>query len=381
MIGSQQPLATRYDVALLDLDGVVYLGEQPVAGAPQALAEARQAGMRLAFVTNNASRTPDQVAQLLRRVGVPAAADEVVNSAQAAAHYLADRLPAGAAVLVLGTTGLIEALTERGLTPVFSAEEQPAAVVQGFFPGLTWHALAEGAVAIRRGVPWLATNLDATVPSPRGPLPGNGSLVAALRHATGRTPAATGKPDPAMHAESVERSQARHPIVVGDRLDTDIEGARRVDCDSLLVLSGVTDPAKLLTAPVLHRPDYLGRDVSALLHGHPEVTGAGTLVRCGSARVRISGADLQLSLDGAGDGDDGPDRQEDRDGAGDGDDGPDRQQGPDGHGGADGLDGLRSLAVASWRLLDAGAAVRRITGTDTAASRLIEQLGLGHAPG
>ena len=101
MIGSQQPLATRYDVALLDLDGVVYLGEQPVAGAAQALAAARQVGMRLAFVTNNASRTPDQVAQLLHRVGVPAAAEEVVNSAQAAAHYLADRLPAGAPVLVL----------------------------------------------------------------------------------------------------------------------------------------------------------------------------------------------------------------------------------------------------------------------------------------
>jgi HAD superfamily hydrolase (TIGR01450 family) len=351
MIGSHQPLATRYDVALLDLDGVVYLGEQPVAGAAPALASARQAGMRLAFVTNNASRTPDQVAGLLRRVGVPAAADEVVNSAQAAAHYLADRLPAGAAVLVLGTTGLIDALVERGLTPVFSAEEQPAAVVQGFFPGLDWHALAEGAVAIGRGVPWLATNLDATVPSPRGPLPGNGSLVAALRHATGRTPAATGKPDPAMHAESVERSQARNPIVVGDRLDTDIEGARRADCDSLLVFSGVTDPAALLIAPLLHRPDYLGWDVSALLHPHPEVTGAGELVGCGSARVRISGADLLLRLE--------------------------PPAGTDG----DGLDGVRALAVASWRLLDAGIAVSRISGAEAASTQLIERFGLGHAPG
>src|SRR4051812_15913801 len=185
MLGSRQPLATRYDVALLDLDGVVYVGEQPVPGAPRALAAARRAGMRLAFVTNNASRTPSQVADLLHRVGVPADPTEVVTSAQAAAHHLADRLPAGAPVLVLGTTGLIEALTERGLVPVFSADEDPAAVVQGFHPGIDWHALAEGAVAIGRGIPWLATNLDATVPSPRGPLPGNGSLVAALRHATG----------------------------------------------------------------------------------------------------------------------------------------------------------------------------------------------------
>jgi HAD superfamily hydrolase (TIGR01450 family) len=351
MIGSEQPLARRYDVALLDLDGVVYLGEQPVTGAPQALDSVRQAGMRLAFVTNNASRTPDQVAELLQRVGVPADADEVVTSAQAAAHYLADRLPAGSPVLVLGTTGLIDALTERGLKPVFSAEHDPAAVVQGFFPGLDWAALAEGAVAIGRGVPWLATNLDSTVPSPRGPLPGNGSLVAALRHATGRSPEATGKPDPAMHAESVERSKARCPIVVGDRLDTDIEGARRADCDSLLVFTGVTDAAKLLAAPALHRPDYLGQDVSALLHSHPAVAESEHLVSCGSAGVEFRGAELVLTSDD-----------------------------PEG-GGGDGLDGLRALAVASWRLLDAGATARPVRAADDASARLIQRLGLGHAAG
>ncbi|MBV9823501.1 MAG: HAD-IIA family hydrolase [Actinobacteria bacterium] len=333
MIGSSQPLATRYDVALLDLDGVVYLGEQPVTGAPEALAAARRAGMRLAFVTNNASRTPGQVAELLDRVGVPADPGEVVTSAQAAAHYLADRLPAGAPVLVLGTTGLIEALTERGLRPVFSADDEPAAVVQGFHPGIDWQALVEGAVAIGRGVPWLATNLDATVPSPRGPLPGNGSLVAALRHATGATPDATGKPDPTMHAESVERSAARHPVVVGDRLDTDIESARRVDCASLLVLTGVTDPARLLAAPPLHRPDYLGRDVSALLHGHPEVIVTGAEASCRAARVRITGTELVLSTDGTADSE-----------------------------GSDGLDGLRALAVASWQLADAGGAGSGNTG-------------------
>ncbi|HST50239.1 HAD-IIA family hydrolase [Jatrophihabitans sp.] len=357
MIGSSQPLATRYDVALLDLDGVVYIGEQPVPGAPQALEAARRAGMRLAFVTNNASRTPHQVAELLHRVGVPADPAEVVTSAQAAAHYLADRLPAGAPVLVLGTAGLIEALAERGLTPVFSADDDPAAVVQGFSPGTDWPALAEAAVAIGRGVPWLASNLDATVPSPRGPLPGNGSLVAALRHATGTAPAAaTGKPDPTMHAESVERSGARNPVVVGDRLDTDIESARRTDCPSLLVLTGVTDPARLLAAPPLHRPDYLGRDVSALLHGHPEVTETAGLVSCGTARVRTAGAELVLSTGEPG-GSDSP----------------------------DGLDGLRALAVAGWRLADAGTDTGtqavRIRGGDEPAVRLLDQLGLGHAAG
>lgn len=330
LLGSPQCLAERYDVALLDLDGVVYLAEQPVPGAAAALAAARERGMRLAFVTNNASRTPDQVAALLAKVGVPADSAEVVTSAQAAAHYLADRLPAGAAVLVLGTTGLVQAVTERGLRPVFTADDRPAAVVQGFFPDITWRNLAEAAIAIRQGAFWLATNSDATVPSPRGPLPGNGALVAALQHALGRPPAAaTGKPDPSMHAESVERSGARNPIVVGDRLDTDIEGATRVGCPSLLVLTGVTNPTTLLGAGPGYRPDYLGRDLTALLQPHPPVTAdeAGEL-RCGTARVRSDAGELVLT------------------------------------GVTDELDGLRALAVAAWRAADAGRPIDGIRAQD-----------------
>lgn len=314
MISSAGPLTESFDVALLDLDGVVYIGEQPIDGVPAALAAARQHGMGLAFVTNNASRTPAEVASLLERVGVPAEAGEVVTSAQAAAHYLADRLPAGARVLVLGTAALSGAIAERGLTPVDSADDRPDAVVQGFFPDITWLKLAEGAVAIRRGAFWLATNLDATVPSPRGPLPGNGSMVAALQHATGITPHATGKPDPTMHRESVERSGASAPIVVGDRLDTDIEGAGRVGCPSLLVLTGVTTPAGLLAASEAQRPSFLGRDVGALLEEHPEVTVDDRVVRCRAAEVRPDGDGLLLQV-------------------GDGDP----------------LDGLRALAEASWQ--------------------------------
>ncbi len=346
MIGSKQLLAQRYDVALLDLDGVVYLAEQPVPAAPEALAAAREAGMRLAFVTNNASRTPDQVAALLGRVGVPAEPGEVITSSQAAAHYLADRLPAGAPVLVLGTTGLIEAITERGLRPVFSADDEPAAVVQGFFPEIGWKQLAEGAIAIRRGVPWLATNLDATVPSPRGALPGNGSLVAALSHATGVTPAATGKPDPAMHAESVQRSGAQHPIVVGDRLDTDIEGARRVGCASLLVFTGVTTPLELLSAGELHRPDYLGADVSALLHAHPEVTSSAEGQRCGSYLVGIEDRKLVLKAATAAPG-------------------------------SDCWDALRALAAAGWQLVDAGSSLDGVRAEGAAAEHALRLLGLG----
>ncbi len=351
LIGSQQILAELYDVALLDLDGVVYLAEQPVPGAPQALAKARSAGMRLAFVTNNASRTPDQVAALLRKIGVSAEPAEVTTSSQTAAHYLADRLPAGSAVLVLGTTGLIEAITERGLTPVFSADDNPAAIVQGFFQDISWRHLAEGAIAIRRGVPWLATNLDATVPSPRGSLPGNGSLVAALSHATGVSPAATGKPDPAMHAESVQRSGAQRPIVVGDRLDTDIEGAGRVGCPSLLVFSGVTSPRALLSAAPLHRPDYLGHDVGALLTSHPTVTAEQGVWRCGAATVRSQDQNLILALEPA----------------------------SDGARTTDGLDGLRALAVAGWKLTDAGGQLAAVHGEGSAADQLVDRLELSNS--
>lgn len=322
---SPERLATSFDVALLDLDGVVYVGADAVPGVPEALAQAREAGMRLAYVTNNAARPPAGVAEHLTRLGVPATATDVINSAQAAAHYLAERLPAGAPVLVVGTTGLVEALCERGLTPVASADDRPQAVVQGYSPELNWAQLAEGAVAILAGATWVATNLDPTVPSPRGPLPGNGSLVMALRTATGVTPVSTGKPDPTMHRESVERSGAQRPIVVGDRLDTDIEGATRVGCPSLLVLSGVTSPATLLSADPGLRPDYIGHDVAALLHAHPGCAADGATARCGAWEAAASGDTLRLVRRAA----ETPDTPDD-------------------------LDSLRALCVAAWSALDGG---------------------------
>ena len=290
------PLIRRYDVALLDLDGVVYLGRTVVPAAAQSLAEARAAGMRLAFVTNNAARPPEAVAALLTDLGVAAQPSEVVTSAQAAAHYLAARLPSGARVLVVGTTGLVDALRERGLEPVDRDADDVAAVVQGYSPDLTWRQLAEGMLAIGRGVPWVATNLDRTVPSPRGQLPGNGSLVAALRYATGVEPVSTGKPDPAMHRECVERTGAQDPLVVGDRLDTDIEGANAAGCPSLLVLTGVTSPAVLLRAENRLRPSYLAADLRGLLASHraPELTGGAAT--CGGWRAHAAaGGVLRLA--------------------------------------------------------------------------------------
>ncbi len=308
LAGSAGTLCSAHDVALLDLDGVVYVGSDPVPGAPAALRTARESGLRLAFVTNNASRTPEQVVERLLGVGVPARPEEVVTSAQTAAHVLTDRLPPGARILVVGAAGLVRALEERGLVPVRSADDEPAAVVQGFGPEVGWAELAEASYAVGRGVPWVATNTDLTLPTPRGRAPGNGTLVAVVQATTGVAPVVTGKPDVAMHREAVERSSARRPLVVGDRLDTDIEGARRGGVPSLLVLSGVSDAADVVLAAPEQRPDHLAADLRGLLVEHPRVEAepAGT-ARCGVWTAVCAASGLTLRRHRTGRRDDGLD--------------------------------------------------------------------------
>ena len=270
--GCNRPLAESFDVALLDLDGVVYRGEQPVIHAPEALAQARELGMRLAFVTNNALKPPEQVAQRIRNAGVDAQASAIATSAQAAARLLAEQLPEGSRVLVAGGEGLRLAVQERGMVPVSNADDNPAAVVSGYDPELGYARLAEAALAIRHGALWIASNTDATVPTERGLLPGNGALVAFLAAATEATPQVAGKPERALHEESIARSHSKRPLVVGDRLDTDIEGANRAGAPSLLVLTGVATLADLLRAKPEHRPTFLAEDLRGLLRSAPAVT-------------------------------------------------------------------------------------------------------------
>ena len=319
--GSDVPLATRHDVALLDLDGVLYVGPDAVPGAPEAVIAASRAGLRPAYVTNNASRTPETVAEHLRRLGLPARAEDVVTSAQAAATLAAGRLPAGAEVLVVGGEGLQVAVRERGLVPVHEAGDGVAAVLQGFSPDVGWRLLAEGTYAVAAGLPWIATNMDATVPTPRGAAPGNGALVRLIAQAAGREPdAVAGKPERPLHQESVRRTGARNPVVVGDRMDTDIEGANRAGVPSLLVLTGVTRPLDLLRAAPQLRPTYLAHELhDGLLEPHPAVATAGGAWRCRGWTVAVGGAGA--SVEGSG----------------------------------DPVDGLRALAVAWWRAQDAGA--------------------------
>ncbi len=265
MLGSSEEVLCRaYDLAMLDLDGVVYVGGDAVPGAPEHLAAARAAGMRLAFVTNNASRPPQVVAEHLSELGVAAAAEDVVTSAQAAARVLVDRFGTDARVVCLGAEGLREALEAERLVPV-GVEDDAVAAVTGYGPSVRWVELMRVAVRIREGLPWVASNTDLTFPAAFGVAPGHGVQVDMLRRFTGVEPAVAGKPERPLLDETVRRVGGRRPLMVGDRLDTDIEGARRAGVDSLLVLTGVTGLRELAAAPGPLRPTYLAPDLGGLL--------------------------------------------------------------------------------------------------------------------
>ena len=263
--GAAGELVRAYDLVILDLDGVLYLGDVAVAGAPDAVRRLRDEKVLVAYATNNASRLGKDVAALLTGLGMPAEEDEVVTSARAAAQVVAERLGGDGSVLVVGAPALREEVRAVGLRPVGAASDGPQVVLQGYGPSVGWADLAEASVAIRGGASWVATNVDKTLPSPRGPLPGNGSLVAALATALGRQPdLVVGKPDPALFVAASQAREAKRPLCVGDRLDTDIEGANRAGMDSLLVLTGVSRAADLLAAGPEMRPTFVAEDLSSL---------------------------------------------------------------------------------------------------------------------
>jgi glycerol 3-phosphatase-2 len=254
-------LAQDHDCLLLDLDGTVFRGHEPTEGAVETLAAVRS---RALFVTNNASRGPAEVAQHLCAMGFTAKPDDVVTSAQSAARLLKEQLQPGAAVLIVGTDSLAAEVRKVGLKPVRQWSDGPVAVVQGHSPQTSWPDLAEAALAIRGGALWIAANIDKTLPSERGLLPGNGAMVAALRAATDTKPQVAGKPEPTLLTDALARGRFRAPIVVGDRLDTDIAGANAAGLPSLLVLCGVSTAAEAVTATIGQRPNYIAEDLRSL---------------------------------------------------------------------------------------------------------------------
>jgi HAD superfamily hydrolase (TIGR01450 family) len=258
-------LVDAHDALLLDLDGVVYVGPDPVAHAVEVLTEVRRRGVVTAYVTNNAARPASVVAEHLRSFGLSVADHDVVTSAQAGAREVASRVPARSRVLCVGGPGVAEAVRLRGLEPVTSADEAPLAVLMGYGPDVSWRHLAEASYAVAAGAVFVATNADLSIPTDRGIAPGNGTLVAAVSAATGLSPLIAGKPCAPLIRESVERVGSRRPIVVGDRLDTDIEAGHVSGIDSLLVMTGVTGVRDLLAAPVNRRPSYVAADLRGLL--------------------------------------------------------------------------------------------------------------------
>ncbi|MET0840436.1 MAG: HAD-IIA family hydrolase [Marmoricola sp.] len=302
MLGStKRPLTEVHDGAGLDRDGVVYVGADAVPGAAEALNAAQSGGMHLAFVTNNAARPPEEIGQHLRELGVEAHDEDVVTSSQAAARLLSRQLDPGSRVFVIGGPGLEQALKERGLEPVFEPSDDVAAVAHGYGPDMPWKRVVQGAILVRSGITWVASNTDMTIPTATGVGPGNGSLVRLVAEFSGREPQVAGKPEAPLFEETIARVGGEHPLMVGDRLDTDIEGAVAMGWDSLLVLTGVTGLDELVRATHDERPTYIARDLGALAQTQPALE-AGDDVTLGGWRARV--LDGRLEVDGDGEPDD-----------------------------------------------------------------------------
>jgi len=312
MARRSEPTATPLegvDLVLADLDGVVYAGPSALPYAVESINRAQRT-VRVGYLTNNASRTDATVASHLTELGLSVAPSDVVTSPQAAVGLLTGLVQPGSTVLVVGGDGLVHELQKAGFAVTRSADDGPAAVVQGFAPEVGWKDLAEAAFALqgRPGtdeLPWVATNTDWTLPQARGIAPGNGTLVSAVHTAVGRLPIVAGKPERAIFDAAVARFGASTPLFIGDRLDTDILGANRAGMRSALVMTGIDRAKQVLAAPEESRPSYLLGDLRELFEPYPiaetvtEKRSGDVLVRVANAVVRVHGA--RVWIDRAGD--------------------------------------------------------------------------------
>lgn len=285
---SAVPLISLFDALLADLDGVVYAGPHAIPGAVESLKQLSGLGVGLGYVTNNASRSPAQVAAHLRELGAPAEDHQVVSSSQAAADLLASLLAPGSRVLITGSPALAAEIELVGLVPVYGQDEDPVAVVQGFNPEIGWKDLAEATYVVNAGALWVATNTDMSIPQARGIAPGNGTLVQAVAAATGQTPRVAGKPEAPLFHSAAKRLGAERPLVVGDRLDTDILGGNNAGFATVAVLTGVDTRQTILAARAAERPDYIISSLGDLHRVYPEVTHDDGTYSCGEATARVA---------------------------------------------------------------------------------------------
>lgn len=300
---------TGMDALFADLDGVVYAGPRAIPHAIECLNEVAST-MRVGYITNNASRTDESVAGHLRELGLRCTSGDIVTSPQAAMGILRDVAPSGSTILVIGGDGLISEVAKAGFVITDSANDSPAAVIQGFSPDIGWSHLAEASFALNArsdahpdGIPWIATNMDWTIPVERGTAPGNGTLVSAVHLAAGRMPVVAGKPEPAIFEEARTRFDVSNALYVGDRLDTDILGANRAKMRSALVLTGIDGPKQVLAAPEGQRPDMILADLRDLLEPYPAtVVSKKGAISVGTATVHVAANDVDIVIDQAGTG-------------------------------------------------------------------------------
>lgn len=295
------------DLILADLDGVIYTGSHAIPYAVESINAAAES-IRVGYITNNASRTPAAVAEHLTGLGLHVAPDDVVTSPQAAIKLLAGLVAPGSTILVVGGTGLLEVVRAAGFVATDSAEDAPAAVIQGFSPEVGWKQLAEAAYALARdssghGIPWVATNTDWTIPQERGIAPGNGTLVSAVHTAVGILPVVAGKPEKVIFDEATTRFGASSPVVIGDRLDTDILGANRAGIPSIMVLTGIDGAKQVLAAVPEQRPHFLLEDLRGLAQPYPTIeagedTDGSIVTKVGDAIIRRR--DTTLTIEHAG---------------------------------------------------------------------------------
>ena len=320
---------TKYDGLLMDLDGVVYLSGDAVPYSVESVSRAEALGRAVVYVTNNASRPPSEIAAQIESYGLACSPEQVVTSAQVAAEWLAgwmaEKSPSSRRVLAVGGAGLHEALRSRGFTVSGTFDGSDQVVVQGFGPDVSWRDLAQASYALMAGCTWLATNLDVTVPTSEGVALGNGALVAALTAATGRVPdVTTGKPEATPFRSAAARAALARPLVVGDRLDTDIAGAVASGTDSLLVLTGVSTVDDLVEAPPAFRPTFVDTDLRGLFATATPLTPRGRVVLRGwTCDQETRGGQTAITLDGHG----------------------------------DWIDGVRAVAMTAWWAQDAGGSV------------------------
>jgi 4-nitrophenyl phosphatase len=255
---------------ILDMDGVLWRGDTAMPGLANFFDTLRQLDIGFILATNNATKTAEQYTHKLANMGVIIPANQILTSAATTAYYIANKYPAGIAVYVIGTTSLHETLQAKGFHIVGPNQVEEGAtarlVVVGFTPFVVYKELAMGSLLVHNGASLIGTNPDPTIPSEIGPLPGAGALLAVISAATGVEPYIVGKPGPAIFEEAIRRlaSSKDDTAMVGDRLSTDIAGAKSAGLSTILLLSGISSRKDILESGI--KPDYVFSDISELTH-------------------------------------------------------------------------------------------------------------------